>query len=107
MITEQAIKKILIQTPKSVKLNNKIIIEVVVLGSNGKPMDAVVPVKINIMDPQGNVADLSGYYGAKDGRVKIVFMLAPNDLSGEWTIQVKELASGRTSQHKFIVNKEV
>ena len=60
-------------------------------------MDAVVPVKIDLIDPSGKAAEFSGYYGAKDGVVQLTVTIAPNDVPGLWRIHVRELASGLTT----------
>ena len=106
MITAQPIENLLVTAPATAKLKGELTINVAVLGGNGKALDAVVPVKIDILDPQGEAADLSGYYGAKDGRVSVTVALAPNDLPGDWTINVRDLASGRTTQRKLVVTGE-
>lgn len=68
-----------------------------VLSDKGNRMNAIVPVRVDILDPDGREAEYSGFYGAKDGAVEINADLALNDVPGTWQIRVKELASGKTA----------
>ena len=94
MITDQAIDKVRINAPKAATLGDNVVINVTIVGDNARPMDAIVPVKIDLIDPFGKAAEFSGYYGAKDGAVKLNATIAPNDVPGLWRIHVQELASG-------------
>ena len=67
----------------------------------GASVDAVVPVEIDLRDPDGRRAEFSGYYGARDGRLSITLVPAPNDTPGIWTIEARELASGMVARHYF------
>ena len=97
MITDQAIDKVRITAPKSAAPGDNAAIAVTIVGDDGRPMDAVVPVKIDLIDPSGRAAEFSGYYGAKDGVAEITATIAPNDTPGLWRIQVLELASGQVA----------
>ena len=57
--------------------------------------------EIDIRDPDGRRAEQSGYYGALGGAVSLVLALAPNDIAGIWTIEARELASGKVTRHFF------
>jgi uncharacterized protein YfaS (alpha-2-macroglobulin family) len=63
----------------------------------------LVPVHVEIIDPQGRPAEYTGYYGAKDGQLAIGIDLAANDLSGRWTIRAHELASQQSQEHQLNV----
>ncbi|MCL4855035.1 MAG: hypothetical protein KJZ78_27045, partial [Bryobacteraceae bacterium] len=90
--------------PEQAKRGDQVRLEIAVLDDAGQPLAAVVPVQLEILDPQNRPAEFSGYYGAKDGTLSINLDLAPNDLTGRWTISATELASGRTSECIFTVN---
>ncbi|MCP4639639.1 MAG: hypothetical protein GY851_04370, partial [bacterium] len=79
-------------------------LDIVVLDDAGKPLAAVVPVQLEILDPQDRPAEYSGYYGAKDGTLSVDLDLAPNDLTGRWTIRATELASGKSGECAFTLN---
>ena len=74
-----------------------------VVSSRGDPIEAVVPIHVEVLDPENRPAERRGYYGAKDGKQSLVLNLASNDTPGEWTLQVTELASGRSSRHRLSV----
>ena len=57
----------------------------------------------DITDPQGKSAEFSGWYAAPNGRLSLKLDIAPNDAIGNWTIQARELASGKSAQGTFLV----
>jgi hypothetical protein len=74
-----------------------------VVGALGKPIPAVIPVEVQILDPTGTACEGSGFYAAKDGQVAVSYLLAPNDPTGTWKIVVRELASGKETSKNFSV----
>ena len=58
------------------------------------PVDTVIPLRVNISDPNGRPAEYSGYYGAATGQLDLTLDLATNDTPGVWTIEVQELVTG-------------
>ena len=97
MITDQAIDRVQITAPEAAAAGDSVDIKIAVVGDNGRPMDAIVPVQIDLIDPSGKAAEYSGYYGAKNGVVQFAATIAPNDVPGLWRIHVRELASGLTT----------
>jgi len=97
MVTDRAIDEVRISAPETVAPGESAVIEVTIVGDDDRPMDAVVPVKIDLIDPTGRTAEFSGHYGAKDGTVALTATIAPNDVPGLWRIHVRELASGLTA----------
>lgn len=73
---------------------------------DGKTIDAIIPVRLDVMDPHGRRVEASDYYGAKDGRLRITADLAPNDVPGLWRIKAQELGSGKTSREYFRMASE-
>ena len=71
------------------------IARVAVLDDRGQPLAAVVPLRVDFLDPDGRPGEFSGFYGAQGGQVEVCFDLAPNDAAGLWRLHVTELASGR------------
>ncbi len=65
--------------------------------------DAVIPIAVDIVDPEGRQAEFSGYYGAIAGNLKITLTFAPNDLPGKWTVNARCLASGNTTKKTFVL----
>jgi len=104
MITSRPVTAIRIDAPVQARLGSPVRVNVAVTDDAGKPIDAVVPVHVEILDPKGRPAEPTGYYGAKDGTLSISLDLAANDLPGAWTIRATELAGGQALEHKFSAN---
>lgn len=103
MITDEAIGGVKIEAPATVKRGGTLAVKVEVVDGGGRPLRAVIPVKVEILDPSGGEAEWSGYYGAKDGRLELKLDIAPNDRLGLWQIRAKELASGLAQDFYFRV----
>lgn len=72
-----------------------------VVDDAGKPVNAVIPLKVELRDPDGRSAELSGYHAAKAGLLQLKFEPAPNDIPGIWELRVEDLASGLTQTHNI------
>jgi hypothetical protein len=70
----------------------------------GKPIDAVVPMKVSIFDPQGRLAEQSGPYGAAEGTLDLPLDIATNDAVGQWRIEVEDGVSGLKALRTFKVS---
>ncbi len=97
MVTDAAIDQVRIRAPEGVPAGERVDIKIAIVDENGLPLDAIVPVKVDLIDPAGRAAEFSGHYGAKDGTVQIPATIAPNDVPGLWRIHAQELASGLTA----------
>jgi hypothetical protein len=71
---------------------------------DGKAIGATIPMRLSIRDPNGRLAEGSGYYGASDGHLLVKLDLAPNDDPGVWEITARELASGQEATSFLRVN---
>lgn len=67
---------------------------IAVTDSAGRPIDAVIPLHIEIRDSDGRAAEGSGHYGAAHGELTLKLDIATNDKAGVWEVRVRELASG-------------
>jgi len=105
MVTEQPIGGVKIEAPAFAKCGEAAACAVSVVDGAGQPVLAVVPVKVEIRDPAGCVAEWSGFYGAKDGRLNVRLEIASNDRAGLWELHVRELASGRTATSYLRVSR--
>ncbi len=103
MVTDAAIEGVRIEAPAAAQRGGALDCMIEVVDAGGHPLDAVVPVNVEIRDPAGCEAEWSGYYGAKDGRLALTLDVAPNDRPGLWQIRAKELASGRVATAYFRV----
>ena len=95
MVTERPIAQVRLTAPATCARGSSARCQVAVLDDRGQPLAAVVPLRVDFLDPAGRPAEFSGFYGAKDGRVDLDFDLAGNDAPGLWRLHVTELASGR------------
>ena len=103
LITSRPVADVLIKAPTQAELGGQLRLDISVVDDSKEPVGAVVPVQVEILDPAGEPAEQSGFYGAKDGRLAIAADLASNDKAGQWTIRATELASGITRQDKIAV----
>ena len=69
----------------------------VVCGDGSSP-NAVIPLKIIILDAEGKEAEFSGFHAAVKGEVTLRLEPAPNETPGTWQIIAEELASGKTAK---------
>ena len=103
MVTSRAIAKVDVDAPREALLGGTMRFTVSVTDDRGEPLDAVLPVRIEILDPDGRMAEFSGYYGAVGGQITVQCDLAPNDEPGSWRIRARELASGISAEHAFTI----
>lgn len=94
MVTERAIDGVQVTAPERAAAGESITVSATVVGDEGEPVDAVVPVRVDILDPHGRAAEFSGWYAAVDGQMQVDVDIATNDVPGLWHIRVQELASG-------------
>ena len=97
MVTDRAVGKVGVALPKTVKRGGTAECTVSVTDGEGRPLDAVIPMEITILDAGGRPAEFSGYYATAEGTVKLALDIAPNDPPGIWQVEVRELAGGRTT----------
>lgn len=97
MVTDRPIRDISIQAPPIAKHSESIRIAIEVTDGDA-PLDAVIPVQLEIVDPEGCAAEFSGSYAAKSGQLTVPFDFAANDREGVWEIRAKELASGQAAR---------
>ncbi len=103
MVTDEAIDGVIMSMPETVKRGEPLACRISVVDDDGCPVAAVVPVKVEILDPAGCEAEWSGFYGAKDGQLELKLDLAKNDRLGLWQIRVRELAARHESTTSFRV----
>lgn len=101
LITEKQVSGIRIEGPEELKRLEENVIPVTVTDDAGSALAAIIPLEVILKDPDGRVAEFSGYYGARDGRQELRVTPAPNDTAGVWTLTARELASGKLARHYF------
>jgi len=72
---------------------------VVVTDREGNPVDAVIPLELRILDPDGRRTEFSGFHAAPGGVLDLRLAFAANDVPGVWTIEARELAAGTLTRH--------
>jgi hypothetical protein len=95
LVTPQPIDAVRIDVPRETQQGTSATCSVEIVDNDGRPVDAVIPLEVEIRDAEGRRAEGSGYYGAAGGRVTIDLEIAPNEPPGNWYIRVRELASNR------------
>jgi hypothetical protein len=95
LITPQRIAAVKLAAPDTVARGGRLEVNITIADETGRAIAAVVPLHVRVTDPAGRLAEFSGHYGAKDGRLYLHLDVAQNDTPGVWQIQARELASGR------------
>ena len=103
MFTPSEIDRIEIKDPGNCMRGDQINLDIKVLDPQGKVIEAVIPLEINIRDAEGRLAERSGYWAAVDGKLNFAIDIAPNDYEGMWQISTRELASGKSASSYFRV----
>ncbi len=98
MVTAKAIDSVQVDAPESATPGQSLEVSVSVQDADGKLIDAVVPIDLRIVDPEGVEMERSGYYGAAGGVVKIKLDIASNDPAGLWEIRATEGAVGNEAR---------
>ena len=101
MIAPKSIAAVEVTAPEDVDRGTTASLVVRVVDADRQPLDCVVPVEVTIRDAEARLAEFSGYYGAAGGSLKIPLEIAANDAAGVWTVEVRELASGRRATADF------
>lgn len=101
MVSETAIDSVQLASAFSVAPGESLPVRLSVLDSEGASVDALVPVEVRITDPDGRLAEASGYYGASSGVLDLELDLATNDTPGMWCVEARELASNSQGFHFF------
>jgi hypothetical protein len=105
MLADRRIARVEVTAPERVRMERALEVTVVVADSAGKPLGAVVPVRLEIADATGRSVEFSGYYGALGGQARVRLDLAANEAPGTWQITATELASGIRAQRRMVVVK--
>ncbi len=99
LATSNAIHSVVINAGATACTCDPFKITVNINDADGAAIPAVVPVRVDIVDPAGRAGEFSGFYGARDGKLDLQLDFAKNDPAGVWEIRVRELASGITAKH--------
>ncbi len=103
MITARPLAAVAVAAPATSARGERARVAIRVTDDTGAAVDAVVPLRVDIRDAQGQSAEGCGWYAAPGGALELALDVAPNDAPGEWTIAVRELASGRQATARWTV----
>lgn len=99
LVTDTPVETIAVQAPATAVCGQEMEVRVVVTDTEGNPVDAVIPLELRILDPDGRRAEFSGYHAAPGGVLDLRLAFAANDVPGIWTIEARELAAGTVTRH--------
>ncbi|MCY2963243.1 MAG: hypothetical protein NT069_06245 [Planctomycetota bacterium] len=94
LVTPRPIERLIIAAPETTQSGSAVDVDISIADSTGTPVSAVIPLRVEITDSAGRLAEWSGFYGAANGTLKLKLDIASNDAPGAWQIRVQELASG-------------
>ncbi len=103
MVTPRPVGALRVEANKEVTRGKNLSVVMQLNDDNGQALQAVVPLQVEIRDPQGRLAEQSGYYGALNGRHTIQLTIAPNDAVGTWQVEVIEGLRGQKIVQSFEV----
>ncbi|MFV0337124.1 MAG: hypothetical protein ACK5LK_02625, partial [Chthoniobacterales bacterium] len=83
---------------ESNKLGEKSTVEINISSDSDSLVKGLQPLRVDIIDPQGNSHEDSDWICIENGKGTFSFTPAWNDPAGEWTVQVKDLTAGLTSK---------
>jgi len=98
------ITEVKLSVPTTASANQPVHVVATVMGGD-KPLAGVVPVEFIWHDPNGKESIMSGVRAAKNGEATFNWTPAVNDIAGSWTLQVNELASGKSAMAHIEVSK--
>lgn len=88
-----------IQSPDAASLGEGCAYRDTIADADHRPIDAVIPLRVETTDPHERPAEFSGDDGAPAGELELALDLATYDAPGVWTMREQELASGRDAAH--------
>jgi hypothetical protein len=96
----EEIDKVSIEAPAKATPGKPVSLRIEVIGKSGKPIQGDIHLRVEIYDGLGDMLDWSRYTCTKrnEGN-QCIFNFTPalNDVTGNWTIKVEELVSGRNA----------
>ena len=97
LLLERPIDKVLLEAPRKIKRGTKFRVRCRITDKNGKNINAVLPVKLQLTDSAGRILPGSGFYAADKGSFSLNEIMAPNAAAGKMKLELRCLASGKTA----------
>jgi hypothetical protein len=101
MVLPKPLLQLKVEAPETAKAGNQVALQIEITDTTNLPVNAVVPVRVDIRDASGRSTEGTGFYGAKAGTLKVNLDIASNEDPGVWQVTVRELAS-RMEQTRYI-----
>lgn len=95
------IADISILSPADMTRGKKSLITIEIKDKDAKNIEALFPVKVTIIKPDGKESEYSDFYAIRNGKLELQILPAVNDMPGKWKIEVRELSSGKESGKSF------
>ena len=105
LLLDREIGKVAIDAPKKIARGEAFALVAKVLDKSGKPVQAILPLEITLLDAKGTVLPGSGYVAAVDGAYTLKQVAATNMAVGDVKVVVRELASGLTAKTTITMSK--
>jgi hypothetical protein len=103
MVVPSPLSDVRVSAPGEVSRGGECPLEITIADETGNAVPGVVPVLVEIRDPDGRVAEGTGYHAAEGGVLRLNLAIAANDTPGAWDVRVTELASKLSSRGTFRV----
>ena len=98
------VARVLLTAPRSLKRGEAGVLQVSVVGAQGRPLPGAFGLQLRIANAAGQEdRELSGYYAADRGRLSLPFHPALYSAAGTWTVEATELSSKQSSRVTVVV----
>lgn len=94
LFLDQPIAGIELEAPAAAERGEGFELKLTVSDAAGRAVEALLPLRLSVVDPQGRELDGSGYYCAADGVLVRRINIPLDALPGRWRVKVDERASG-------------
>ena len=105
LIAEHPFGIITVNHPTEATLGKTFKVDVEIMDNRGTVSEALVPIEVNLLNPENKVMPGSGYFCAEDGVITIELTPSLNELSGNWQVVVKNLADAQVSNTILKIKK--
>lgn len=103
LILDQPLGQTRIQAPESASPGQPFEVEVTVQSRDGKPVRALIPIELDLINPSGAKVPGSGFFCAENGGLRVSFTISVNEKPGSWHVIARNLADGSTQEKALTV----
>gem|GEM_PF-3440038 len=96
-----AIENVALKLPETAARGESLVCEAEFRTAAEVAANALLPVRVRVLGPDGADTEYSDWYAAAAGRLSVAFVPAENDPPGEWRIEMRELVTGCTGGAGF------